>query len=290
VIRCRSYAKINLYLDVLQRRPDGFHDIETVFQSVDLADELAFTETESGVSVACDAPGVPTDERNLAVRAALALREASGCRKGAYITLKKRIPAAAGLAGGSGNAAAALLALNRLWSLGRSAPELADLGARLGADVPFCMTGGTMAATGRGEHLEPVEAPRDLVYVLVHPNAAVSTAEVYGAPDLPRRSDPRPAGKTERFRKALAALAAGEFAHCVANSMETVVFQRRPELAPMKQRLLDAGCVAAAMSGSGPTLFGVCRDKTQALGVAAAAVAPATVARSAPCGVEFETD
>lgn len=287
MLRCRSFAKINLYLDVLERQPGGYHDIETVFQSVDLADLLTFTETESQVTLACQAPGVPSDERNLAVRAALALKQAAGCSRGAHIVLEKRIPAAAGLAGGSGNAAAALAALNRLWGLGLTEPELAAIGARLGADIPFCLAGGTMAATGRGDALESLQALPDWVYVLVHPGAEVSTAEVYGDPALSRRSDPRPGGKTSRFRDVLSKLAQGDLEGAVANSMEPVVFNKHPGLARVKERLRASGCIAAAMSGSGPTIFGVCRDEAAARRAADQAGLPASVARGAPRGVEF---
>jgi len=145
-------AKVNLYLDVVRRREDGFHDIETLFQSLDLADEVTLEPRGDGqLTLDCSLPGLCAPEDNLALRAAVLLRRHTGCGAGAHISLEKRIPVAAGLAGGSADAAAVLRGLNRLWGLGLSHGELAAPALELGSDVPYCLAGGLAAATGRGE-------------------------------------------------------------------------------------------------------------------------------------------
>lgn len=282
-LRYRSYGKINLYLDVLERRPDGFHDIETIFQSVDLYDELTFEAREIGVSLACDTPGLETDGSNLICRAAAALQAATGSTAGAHITLEKRIPVAAGMAGGSGNAAAALIALNRLWRLGLDGKSLAAIALTLGSDVPFCLRGGTAAATGRGEVLEPLAACEGVWFVLVHPELKVSTASVYGSPHLMRNGAERPGGKTARFEQALAAYGRRDWSALVSNTMEQPVLRDHPELGDILYQLREAGCVTSAMSGSGPTLFGLCADKERAL-AAAVAMGDLRTTITAPAG------
>lgn len=282
-----SYAKINLYLDVVKRRRDGYHDIETIFQTVSLCDRLACTEREAGILLDCDHPELGSPETNLAYRAAVLLQERTGCTRGAHLRLEKRIPVAAGLAGGSGNAAAALCALNVLWGLRLPASTLRRLALELGSDVPYCLVGGTVAATGRGEELMPLEPLPATWFVLVHPPVAVSTARVYGSPRM-RPSDARRfAGRTAAFREAIHALGKGRLEQVVYNRMQDVVFPDHPTLADARQRLIDGGCVAAAMSGSGPTLFGVCASRRQADRVAEAlADLKTSVVSSVPVAVE----
>lgn len=159
-IAYRSYAKINLYLDVLGRRRDDYHNIETIFQSVDLADELFFSDQPSRITLVCSVPELGTVESNLVYRAATLLKERTGCPLGARIQLEKRIPIAAGLAGGSSNAAATLVALNTLWNLRLTANAIRTLALELGSDVPYCTVGGTMAAMRRGEDLRPLPPSR----------------------------------------------------------------------------------------------------------------------------------
>jgi 4-diphosphocytidyl-2-C-methyl-D-erythritol kinase len=264
----RSYAKINLYLDVLGRRRDGYHDIETIFQSVSLADELTFTEESSRISLVCSAPELDTAESNLVYRAAMLLKERTGCPHGAQIRLDKRIPIAAGLAGGSGNAAATLVALNILWDLRLTPGQIREFAFDLGSDVPFCVTGGTVAAARRGEEMRSLPPLRRQWFVLLHPAMAVSASRVYNSPYL-EYSHERPfAGRTPRFRKVIRFLQQGDLARVVFNRMEVPVFAGHPQLAEAKRKLLERGCIAAAMSGSGPTLFGVCRTRTEARKIA----------------------
>ncbi len=283
----RSYAKINLYLEVLRRRRDGYHAIETIFQSVGLADELHFTERASGIALTCSTSELDSGEANLVHRAATLLQRKTDCSQGARIHLEKKIPIAAGLAGGSGNAAATLLALNHLWDLGLTLAELQRLALELGSDVPYCMIGGTMAAGGRGEQLTPLADVPAAWAVLLHPPMAVSASRVYNSPKLRLSGEKSFAGRTASFRRAIAALQRGDLPGVVFNRMEEVVFDEQPHLAAAKQRLIEAGCCAAAMSGSGPTIFGLCASKQEALAAAAAFDGESvSVVNAVPMGLE----
>ena len=263
-----SYAKINLYLQVLGRRDDGYHNIETIYQTVDLSDELRFSLKPNDVTLECTSPALADAEENLAWKAAALLKERCDCDKGVHIELHKRIPVAAGLAGGSGDAAATLAALNHLWRLGLSDLELREIGLELGSDVPYCTVGGTIAATGRGENLTPLEPLPETAFVMVHPPARVSAGRVYNHPLLPKSDEEPLDDMTASFKLAIGMLQKGAIADMLHNVLEGVVFAEHPELAVLKQRLLDAGCAGALMSGSGSTLFGVCRDRGHAREVA----------------------
>ncbi len=282
-----SHAKINLYLDIRDQRPDGYHNIETIFQTVSLADELTFTQKEKRIALTCSMPELECGEGNLIVCAANLLREQSGCQQGVHITLEKRIPIAAGLAGGSGNAAATLVALNRLWKLDFSLQKLHALGAALGADVPYCIQGGTVAATERGDVLTPLMPLPTTWFVLVHPEVAVSTSAVYNGPRLGHSAEKPSGGKTAAFRAALRTLDAGNITNIIFNRMEAPVFAKHPQLARIKAQLLELGCSAAVMSGSGATVFGVCDSQQHAGQIAGAIDAIRTsVVCSVPDGVE----
>lgn len=287
-LRARSYAKINLYLDVLPQRADGFHDIETIFQTVGLCDELQLEPTDGPLSLACNHAHLDCGDTNLVLRAARALRERTGCTRGAAMMLDKRVPIAAGLAGGSGNAAAALIGLNALWELGLPAADLAAIGLALGSDVPYCLCGGTVAATGRGEVMRPIAPLTGAWFVLVHPGLHVSTRDVYLSPLLEKNRGPRSAGVSPSFRTALERYEAGDYAGALFNRMEGPVFAMHPQLAEIKRALRDAGCSAAIMSGSGPTVFGLCASKADAERVASG-LAPlrTTVVTTVPHGVEL---
>lgn len=260
----RSFGKINLYLDVLDRRPDGFTNIETIFQSIELSDELQVETGGSEIEFTCSEADLCAPRDNLVYRAAALLRDRAGISEGARLHLNKHIPVAAGLAGGSGNAAATLIALNDCWSLGLSGEQLAALALELGSDVPYCLVGGTVAATGRGESMEVLPAMTPHWLVLVHPPLAITAGHAYGHLGLTRNLDTPQEGKTTAFRKALAQLASGDVAGMIFNRMESGVFHDHPELASIKARLRDYGCAASAMSGSGPTVFGLCSDETSA--------------------------
>lgn len=260
----RSYGKINLYLDIRDRRTDGFTNIETVLQSIDLWDRLQFEARPSGISLTCSDPALGNGPENLVYRAAESIQKRAGITSGVSIHLEKNLPVAAGLAGGSGNAAATLVALNSHWQLGWSTEQLCELGAELGSDVPFCLVGGTVAATGRGEILEPLPLLPPHWLVLVHPPLAITAGHAYGHPNLSRNISAPKDGKTPAFRTALERLASNDPAPMVFNRMESGIFVDHPELAEIKHQLLEHGCQAAAMSGSGPTVFGLCTSENDA--------------------------
>ncbi|HET7343867.1 MAG TPA: 4-(cytidine 5'-diphospho)-2-C-methyl-D-erythritol kinase [Methylomirabilota bacterium] len=252
-------AKVNLALEVLGRRADGYHEIATVMQTVDLSDRLVLEEAD-GLELRTTAPDIPTDERNLAYRAAAALREAGGIEAGARLTLDKRIPAAAGLGGGSSDAAAALLGLNRLWGLRWPAERLDELAVGLGMDVPFFLRGGAALATGRGERLAPL-AGASLALVLVNPRFGVSTAEMYGRLTSAMYTD---GARARAVAGALNGRGMSRLASSLYNGMEAAARAAYPEIGQMQAALMAAGALAAMMSGSGPTVFGVARSREQA--------------------------
>jgi 4-diphosphocytidyl-2-C-methyl-D-erythritol kinase len=251
-IEVSAAAKVNLTLEVLGKRDDGYHDIATVLQAVDLSDRLVLEDADA-LELHTDAPGVPADTTNLALRAAHALREAAGVDRGVRIRLDKRIPVAAGLGGGSSDAAAVLLALDRLWGLGWPVARLAEVAVGLGMDVPFFLGGGAAAGTGRGERLEPL-ASTALALVLVNPGVPMSTAESY------RRVHPGLYTGGERTHAMAAALRTRQparVAACLYNALEQAVSPTAPDIERMRAALLAAGALGAAMSGSGSTVFGV---------------------------------
>lgn len=257
-----SFAKINLTLEVLGRRPDGYHELRTILQTISLCDELRFSLIDDGIEIICDRPDVPTDESNLTHRAARLLAEFAGLRPRVRIELIKRIPAAAGLGGGSSNAAVTLLALRRLWNVRPEARELFRLGAQLGADVPGFFFGGTTIGVGRGDEVYPLPDIPTTRLLLVNPGTALPTAEVYRAlsPELtkpvPAATMPFSLGAAEAFL-----CAADEqrlsWQTILRNDLEGSVFARHPLLSEIRERLTQAGAVAALMSGSGSTVYGI---------------------------------
>lgn len=244
-----SYAKINLHLRVLGKRDDGFHEIFTVFQTISLADEISFEEAHV-LELVCDDESVPVDETNLIVRAARAMDP----RRGARITLIKRIPMGGGLGGGSSNAAVALLGLNRLWELGHTMDDLASIGGHLGSDVPFFLSGGTALGLGRGERIEELRDIAAPYVLLVTPNVHVSTAEAYarlGAENLTNEVLNR------ILRVCRSEAESPDFlSGALINDFEPTVFAAFPEIRRAKQRLIELGASRALMSGSGASVFG----------------------------------
>lgn len=285
-VRFRAYAKLNFYLSVIDRRPDGYHDIETIFQTISLADELEIADSQGEITLTCDREDLDSDD-NLAARAARALRDRFAQGRSAHIALTKRIPVAAGLAGGSADAAAVLIALNSLWGLNLPGERLREVALSVGSDVPYMTLGGTAAATGRGEVLRPLDPIRKSWLVLLHPPIEVSAARVYNHASLRKSREERIDGITSTFRNVLEALAQGSLADVLYNAMEIPVFFEYPELAVLKQRLLDAGCAGALMSGSGPTLYGLCKDRAHAGEVSKRfPEVPSSVVSTVPAGVE----
>lgn len=258
----KAQAKINLTLDVLHKRPDGYHEVEMVMQTVDLSDHLTLSEWDKDeIVLTCTAPYIPLDERNLVYQAAHLVKHTFGVDKGIRIHIDKRIPVAAGLAGGSSDAAATLRGLNKVWNLGQSLDELAELGAKIGSDVPFCIYGGTAIARGRGEKIEHLPKVAPTWVVLVKPPIAVSTAEVYGrlqADQIETHPD------TKGMVDALSTGDVQKISANLGNVLESVTFGMYPEVERIKQQLLKFGAQGALMSGSGPTLFALVERESKA--------------------------
>ncbi|MGH7301819.1 MAG: 4-(cytidine 5'-diphospho)-2-C-methyl-D-erythritol kinase [Candidatus Rokuibacteriota bacterium] len=248
-------AKVNLALEVLGRRDDGYHEIATVMQTVDLSDRLVLEEADV-LELRTTASDVPTDGTNLALKAASTLRDMAGVSRGVRITLDKRIPVAAGLGGGSTDAAAVLVGLNRLWGLGWPTARLAEAAVKLGMDVPFFLRGGVALGTGRGEQLEPL-ASAALALVLVNPRVAASTAEIYGGVGAAMYSD---GARARGMAAALRSRQPSRIAAALGNTLESVATARYREVEQMEAALLAAGALGAAMSGSGLTVFGIARS------------------------------
>ncbi len=253
-----SPCKVNLLLNILGRRADGFHELETLLHPIGLYDHLTFSRAPRGIELSCSDPALPTDSRNLVYRAAALFLEAARIREGVRLRLEKRIPLAAGLGGGSGDAATALLGLNELFG-GPLGPEvLQALAARCGSDVPFFLRSGPAIGTGRGEQIEPLEpfpALAGKAFFLVHPGFGVSTPWAYGQlARFPQALEGRPG----RARRLAALLQVGDLKAAVAefyNSLEAPVLEKYPILALYQEFLRAHGALAALMSGSGSTTF-----------------------------------
>ena len=254
----RAAAKVNLTLEVLGKRADGYHEIATVMQAVDLSDRVILDNADD-LELRSGSAQVPTDASNLAWRAAAVLKEAAGTRAGVHIELDKRIPVAAGLGGGSTDAAGVLLGLNRLWRLNWPLERLDEVAATLGSDVPFFLRGGAALATGRGEKVESLRA-RSMALVLVNPRLPASTAEMYGRLTPAMYSD----GAATRTLVGFLGRSAARVAATLYNGMETAAAAVFPQIVQMRAALLAAGALGALMSGSGPTVFGVARSYEQA--------------------------
>ena len=251
----KAPAKINLMLDVLSKREDGFHEVEMIMTMVDLADRLEMEElSRNTIVISSQAGYIPLDEKNLAFQAARLIKERYKVDKGVYIHLDKKIPVAAGLAGGSSDAAAALRGLNRLWGLGIPLDKLSRLGAELGSDVPFCVTGGTAIARGRGEQLEQIAGPPQCWVILAKPPINVSTADVYGRFRL---SQVEQHPSTEGMAAELAAGSFTGMCQQLGNVLESVTLKLHPEVEQLKESMRKLGADGVLMSGSGPTVFGL---------------------------------
>jgi 4-diphosphocytidyl-2-C-methyl-D-erythritol kinase len=258
----RAHAKVNLDLRVLGTRADGFHELRTVFQTIELHDTLTLEVHGGAFAVKCRMPGVPLDSSNLVWRAAAALWSALG-RAGepadVVITIDKAIPMQAGLGGGSADAAAALLGLARLWG-GAPVTLLREVASGIGADVAFFLAGGTALGLGRGEEIYPlVDLPPHWI-VIIHPPFGVSTAEAYAWYD-----DDRTAGVKETRELQILPVPWPTRAAQMINDLEPPVVRRHPEITALKASLRDAGAVAAAMSGSGSAVFGLFRSRAAAM-------------------------
>lgn len=264
-----SPSKVNLLLNILGKRPDGFHELETLMHPVNLCDTLALARAADGVTLTCNDPGLPVDATNLVHRAAGAFRETAGVRDGVRIHLEKRIPMAAGLGGGSGNAATTLLGLNELFGGPLDRATLHRLAAALGSDVPFFLQAGPALATGRGENIEPLPAfpaLRSTALLLIHPGFGIATAWAYQQlarfPDALHGQPGRARALAERLRGESMPAVAGFY-----NSLEAPAFDKYPVLQLYQEFLCAEGASAALMSGSGSTTFAVVPSVDAARGI-----------------------
>lgn len=249
-----SFAKINLQLRILGKRDDGFHELFTIFQTVSLYDEITFAPAE-GLRFSCDRPEVPDDERNLIVKAAIALGSRFGINKGADIYLKKNIPAPGGLGGGSSNAATALIGLSRLWKIEPTLGDLEDMAAALGSDVPFFLQGGTAIGTGRGERIENTRQVDEKYLLIVTPDVDVPTREAFARVNAPRLTPESLKSNLIVCRLEAETL---DLRHTqLKNDFERSVFEFAPEVERVKKRLLELGAAQSLMSGSGASVFGI---------------------------------
>lgn len=253
-------AKINLTLDVLGKRPDGYHEVEMIMQSIALADVLHFSLHDEIVLIS-EVEGVNDCKDNLIYKTAMKLKSLYSVDKGAQITLEKNIPVAAGLAGGSADAAATLQGLNKLWNLNLAMDTLCEIGAELGSDIPFCLRGGTMLAQGRGEVLSSLPLMPECYVILAKPNVGVSTAWVYGNYDGTKVND-HP--QTKMLIEQLSKKNFEGVASLLCNVLESVTIKKCNEITELKEKMLEFGAKASLMSGSGPTVFGLVNDKEKA--------------------------
>lgn len=266
-ISIKAYAKINLTLDVVGKRPDGYHDVEMIMQSIDLWDEIILKEISEGIELTCNIEELPRDKGNIAWRAAQLIKDKFGITKGIHITINKNIPLEGGLAGGSADCAAVLSGLNELWELGMDGQQLRALGKSLGADVPFCLMGGTALAQGIGDKLTPIDLKGDLWLVIIKPEFGVSTREVYTGlkmEEIQKRPD------NKRMIGYLNTGRVRDIADNLVNVLEEVTIPMHPDISRIKSLLAHKGALGTLMSGSGPSVYGLFPDKDAAKNAATA--------------------
>lgn len=260
-IQLKAKAKINLSLDVLGKRRDGYHELKTIMQTVELHDIVTLEATEKDIQIICDKGYVPTDENNTAWKAANLLMQKYGIKKGVRIHIRKNIPVAAGLAGGSADAASVLKGMNLLYKLGMNENELMEAGLRIGADVPFCIRGGTVLAEGIGEKLTPLKCLDGVDIIIIKPKVSVSTAWVYKNLDM-STINVRP--DTDKLINAIEEKNLDFLSENMKNVLETVTLSKYEIVNKIKSRLIECGALGSMMSGSGPSVFGIFKDSSSA--------------------------
>ena len=253
----RSYAKINITLDVLNKRSDGNHDVDMIMQTVSLYDLIIIDKIDEGIEITTNLKFLPVNENNIAYKAARDFFNYTGLSGGCKIMIYKNIPVAAGLAGGSGNAAAVLCALNRLYNANLSIDELKEIGVKLGADVPYCITGGTALATGIGDIIAPLLSLPKCNILMVKPPISVSTGIIYNEIDTTEIIN-RP--DTNAMIDAISKKDINGVACHLSNVMGTVTENMHPIIRGIKNKMMKNGALGAVMSGSGPTVFGIFPD------------------------------
>ncbi|SDW79512.1 4-(cytidine 5'-diphospho)-2-C-methyl-D-erythritol kinase [Tepidimicrobium xylanilyticum] len=257
-IALESYAKINLALDILYKRDDGYHEINTIMQQIDLKDRVVIRNKDSGIDIQCNNKDVPIDRNNLVYKAWEKIREKTGINRGVGIIIDKKIPIAAGLAGGSSNGGAVLKGLNLLWDLNLSDEELMEIGKKIGADVPFCIMGGTAWARGIGEKLTKLKGFSGYNILLANVGIPVSTEWVYKNMDLKSIHKRIDIEKVIKYMEEGNLLKLGQ---SIENVMESVVMTKYPQVKMVKEDMIKFGALGSLMSGSGPTVFGLFDDE-----------------------------
>jgi 4-diphosphocytidyl-2-C-methyl-D-erythritol kinase len=263
-LRFRTFAKLNLFLEILGKRQDGYHDIRSLMVNVDLADTLEFRKTHSDLTLNCDSGDVPLGHDNLCLAAARVLKDHTNCREGVEITLEKAIPVAAGLGGGSSDAACTLVGVNKLWGLGLTEQELLTLAEKIGSDVPFFVRGGAQLVEGRGERLSPVDGFPEMWFVLVTPSVRIGSGWAYSMAKIGLTT----AGCKSKIMIPGAGLDAASIGKTLRNDLESGVIEAYPVVRKLKAALISRGALGSLMSGSGPTVFGVARGRTSATAIA----------------------
>ncbi|KAB3540963.1 4-(cytidine 5'-diphospho)-2-C-methyl-D-erythritol kinase [Alkaliphilus pronyensis] len=258
-IQLKARAKINLSLDVLRRRPDGYHEVEMIMHQIDLFDRVQINEREDNkIVINTNCGYIPKDSDNIAYKAASLIGNTFNINKGLDIHIEKKIPVAAGLAGGSSNAAAVIIGLNRLWNLKLTVKEQMELGVKIGADVPFCIAGGAALAEGIGERLTPIKGLKNLWLVISKPSISVSTADVYKSLSLPNIQDKRP--DTQMLLRAVECGDINLLASNMKNVLETVTEEKYPVITKIKRKMMEYNALGSIMTGSGPTVFGIFKN------------------------------
>lgn len=259
----KAPAKINLSLDVLRKRDDGYHDVEMVMTTIDLSDRIELYPLKQDViHISIESQYVPSDERNLAYQAASIMKETYNISSGVHIKIDKHIPVSAGLAGGSSDAAAVIRGLNRLWKLNIPTQELAQLGARIGTDVPFCVYNRTALAEGRGEEITLLNAPPPCWVILAKPNIGVSSQTVFNHFHMNFNDITHP--NTPTLIRAIKEQNFLNMCSHMGNVLETTTFNMHPEVKRIKEKMIQAGTKGVTMSGSGPTVYGLVKQESKA--------------------------
>ncbi|MBU3136545.1 4-(cytidine 5'-diphospho)-2-C-methyl-D-erythritol kinase [Clostridium gasigenes] len=261
-MKVKAYAKVNISLDIIEKRKsDGYHLLRMIMQNIDLYDEIIIEKQKSGINIKCNKPYVPTDERNLAYRAAKLFKETFNIEEGVSINIKKNIPVAAGLAGGSTDGAAVLKVMNEIFNVNASDEELMEIGLKLGADIPYCIKGGTALCEGIGEKVTSLKPFKDKILVLVKPPFGVSTKFVYQEFNLERVLN-HP--KTEELIEAMENNDLNYVCDNMKNLLENVTLRKHKMIIGIKEEMKALGAKGSMMSGSGPTVFAIFDDMLKA--------------------------
>ena len=257
----KAYAKINIGLDVTGKTDNGYHLLKTVMQQVDLYDVITIERAEKGIDFSCDSPDVPSDDTNLAVKAAKLMTETYGIKEGVKINLNKNIPVAAGMAGGSTDGAAVIIGMNKIFDLDLTMQDMIDTGVKIGADIPFCIQGGCAIAEGIGEKLRELDNRTEMYTLIAKPPINVSTVHVYKSLKWQEVTHP----DMDRVIKGIMAGSMDDIVAGMGNVLESVTCSEYDIINELKKSMMDLGASGSLMSGSGPTVFGLFKNKEEAM-------------------------